>query len=180
MKNEQQIDENQSATCPNVMILYDNFASRTCAKGLCDRLEKDLSQQDVLRFSLYNLASLELAPFASSALADAGSVALLIVAVNRVDSLPPTVKSWVSRWGRVARSTGGALVAQLHGAVGMNEELSPAYTCLKDIANEAGWDFYSETVEPASDESADSIEAPREHAQMRTSLLAALNHPTKA
>jgi hypothetical protein len=174
MKNEQQINGNQSATCPNVLILYDSVASGKRAKELCDRLGKELDREDEPTFSLWNLASLQVAPLAQVALADAAGVALLIVAVNGDDALPPSVKSWISRWGRVARTTGGALVAQLHGIVRMNEELSPAYACLKHIANDEGLDFYSEVVEPSAEESDYSLEAIHERAQMRTSLLEAL------
>jgi len=97
---------------------------------------------------------------------------LLIVAVNGDKTLPRPVKSCLHWCACGIRAADGALVAQLHGILKMNEELCPAYGGLRQIAQHAGVRFFSEVVELPEDEQPDySLEAIHERAQPNTSLV---------
>ena len=93
---------------------------------------------------------------------------LLIVAVNGDTTLPPSIKSWNSRSARRMRSRAGALGAQFHGVLRMDQELSPACECLKHIAEDSGVDFFSEVVEPVGDKLDGSLESIHKRAHMRS------------
>jgi len=75
---------------------------------------------------------------------------------------------------RGIRAADGALVAQLHGILKMNEELCPAYGGLRQIAHHAGVRFFSEVVELPEDELDSSLEAIHERAHMRTQAVTAV------
>ena len=101
-----------------------------------------------LNLSVWSLSALQLFPAmaraAASAAEDAG---LLIVAIHGEQTLPQPVKSFLHRCARAIHAADGALVAQLHGILKMNEEICPAYGCLREIAYHAGVRFFSEVVE---------------------------------
>jgi hypothetical protein len=85
-------------------------------------------------------------------------------------TLPRSVKSCLHWCADGTRAANGALVAQLHGILKMNEELCPAYVCLREIAHHAGVRFFSEVVELPEDELDCSLDAIHERAQPNTSL----------
>ena len=155
----------------DVLIVYDSVRSGKRAKELCDRIGQQLAPDYKLNLSIWRLSALEiLPPLARAAAREAERATLLIVAVNGDKTLPRPVKSclhWCARGTRVAN---GALVAQLHGILKMNEELCPAYVCLREIAHHAGVRFFSEVVELPEDELDCSLDAIHERAQPNTSL----------
>jgi hypothetical protein len=171
MKTELQINGNKPAASLHVLIAYDSVRSGKRAKELCDQLGQELAPEFELNLSLWSLSVLQIRPLARAVATGAARAALLIVAVNGDEALPPPVKSWIGKCARGARATGGALVAQLHGIVRMNQELSPAYCCLRQIARDAGMDFFSEVIELAGAELDCWIETIHERAHMRTSVL---------
>src|SRR6266404_1057065 len=136
----------------DVLIVYDSVRSGKRAKELCDRLGQQLAPDCKLNFSVWSLSALQLPTLAQTAASAAEHAALLIVAVD------------------------GALVAQLHGILKMNEKLSPAYGCLRQIAHHAGVQFFSEVVELGEDELGYSLETIHERAQPNTSLLEVILH----
>jgi len=155
----------------DVLIVYDSVRSGKRAKELCDRIGQQLAPDYKLNLSIWRLSALEiLPPLARAAAREAERATLLIVAVNGDKTLPRPVKSclhWCARGTRVAN---GSLVAQLHGILKMNEELCPAYVCLREIAHHAGVRFFSEVVELPEDELDCSLDAIHERAQPNTSL----------
>ena len=156
----------------DVLIVYDSVRSGKRAKELCDRLGQQLAPDCKLNFSVWSLSALQLLPTtARAAASEAEHASLLIVAVNGDKTLPRHVKSCLHRCARAIHAADGALVAQLHGILKMNEELCPAYGCLRQIAHHAGVQFFSEVVELREDELDYSLEAIHERAQPNTSLL---------
>jgi hypothetical protein len=164
MTNEIQNILNPTAAGLNVLVVYDNLVSGIKAKDLCDRLAQHFKTSCPLRLSFWSLFALRLPTLAGAAAEEAAQTDLLIVAVDGDAALSPPVKSWISRSTRGLRSHAGALVAQFHGIVRMNQETAPAYECLKHIADDAGVDFFSEVVE--ADEERHSIESIHQHARM--------------
>src|SRR6267378_7275714 len=132
----------------DVLIVYDSVRSGKRAKELCDRL----GQHCELNFSVWSLCALRLPALARAAAHEAERAILLIVAVNGHETLPRHVKTCLHRCARAIHAAGGALVAQLHGILKMNEELCPAYGCLRQIAHYNGIRFFSEVVELPEDE----------------------------
>ena len=132
----------------DVLIVYDSVRSGKRAKELCDRLGQQLAPDCKLNFSVWSLSSLQLLPATARAAASAAEDAgLLIVAIHGEKTLPQPVKSFLHRCARAIHAADGALVAQLHGILKMNEEICPAYGCLREIAYHAGVRFFSEVVE---------------------------------
>jgi hypothetical protein len=156
-----------------VLILYDSVCSGKHAKELCDRLQKRLGSDYELNVNLWNLAALEIFTLSQAAAEAATQSGLLLIAVNGDKSLPPFVRSWVSRYARKSR-TGGAVAAQFHGIIRMGLQLAPAYDDLKQIAHEAGMDFFSEVIEPTDSDLDNCINEIHERAHMRTPLLEAI------
>src|SRR6266566_3399771 len=136
----------------DVLIVYDSVRSGKRAKELCDRLGQQLAPDCKLNFSVWSLSALQLPTLAQAVASAAEHAALLIVAVNGDKTLPRSVKGCLHRCARAIHAADGALVAQLHGILKMNEELCPAYGCLKQIAHHAGVRFFSEVVELPEDE----------------------------
>jgi len=155
-------------THPNssdVLIVYDSVRSGKRAKELYDRFGQQLAPDCELELSVWSLSSLQLPTVARAAAHEAKSAALLIIAVNGDKTLPQPVKNCLHWCARGIHATDGALVAQLHGILKMNEELCPAYGCLRQIAHHAGVRFFSEVVELPEDEVDYSLEAIHERAQ---------------
>jgi len=159
----------------DLLIVYDSVRSGKRAKELCDRLGQQFAPDCKLNLAVWSLSALELLPsLARAAANEAERAALLIVAVNGDKVLPRPVKSCLHRCARAIHTADGALVAQLHGILKMNEEFCPAYGCLSQIAHHAGVRFFSEVVELPEDELDYSLEAIHERAQPTTSLLEAI------
>lgn len=144
----------------DVLIVYDDVRSGKRAKELCDRLEQQLAPDCTLNLSIWSLSALESLPTLERAAAkEAEHAALLIVAVNGDKTLTRTAKRCLDWCARGIRAAGGALMAQLHGILTMNEELCPAYGCLKTIARHAGLRFFSEVVKLPDNELDSPLEA---------------------
>src|SRR6266853_3274467 len=131
-----------------VLIVYDSVRSGKRAKELCDRL----GQHGELNLSVWSLSALRLPALARAAAHEAERAILLIVAVNGGETLPRHVKTCLHRCARAIHAADGALVAQFHGILKMNEELCPAYGCLRQIAHYNGIRFFSEVVELPEDQ----------------------------
>jgi hypothetical protein len=130
------------------LIVYDSVRSGKRAKELCDRL----GQHCELNLSVWSLSALRLPALARAAAHEAERAILLIVAVNGDETLPRHVKTCLHKCARAIHAADGALVAQFHSILKMNEELCPAYGCLKQIAHHAGVRFFSAVVELPEDE----------------------------
>jgi hypothetical protein len=174
MNNEMLNIPRSSATNLNVLVVYDNLGAGIQAKYFCDRLAQRLAPRVELQLGLWNLSALQLPPLARAAEDEATQTDLLLIVVNGDEPLPPPIKNWISRCARRLRSNAGAVVAQLHGILRMNQELSPAYEWLKHFAVDAGLDFFSEVVEPAGEKLDDSIESIHGRSHMCSPVLAGI------
>jgi len=130
-----------------VLIVYDSVRSGKRAKELCDRLAQQLAPDSELNFSVWSLSALQLPTLAQAVASEAEHAALLIVAVHGDKTLPQPVRNCLYWCAREIHAADGALVAQLHGILKMNEEICPAYGCLREIAHHVGVRFFSEVVE---------------------------------
>jgi hypothetical protein len=137
---------------PDVLIVYDSIRSGKRAKELCDRLAHQLDPDGKPNLSAWSVSALQLPTLAQAAAREAGHAALLIVAVKGDKPLRRQVRNCLYWCARGIRAGDGALVAQFHSIFKMNEELCPAYGCLKQIAYHAGVRFFSEVVELPEDE----------------------------
>ena len=164
------------ASSLDVLIIYDSLRSGKRAKELCDRLGQQLVPECKLNLSVWSLSALQLPTLAQTAASEAEHAALLIVAVNGDKTLPRSVKGRLRTCAGAIHAADGALVAQLHGILKINEELCPAYGCLRQIAHHAGVQFFSEVVELREDELDCSFETTHERAQPNTSLLEVVLH----
>ena len=158
----------------DVLIVYDSVRSGKRAKELCDRLGQQIAPDRKLNFSVWSLSALQLPTLAQAAASEAEHAALLIVAVNGDKTWPRPVRNCLYWCARGIRAADGALVAQLHGIQKVDEELCPAYGCLRQVAHYNGIRFFSEVVELPDDELDYSLKAVHARAQPNTSLLEAI------
>ena len=107
---------------------------------------------------------------AQAALSDAASAALIFVAVAADKPLPVQIHTWFCRCARRIHGR-GALVLQLQGIFKMEEELSSACQLLKQVASDAGLDFFSEVIRPAEGELDYSIESIHRRAEMSAPVM---------
>ncbi len=174
MKTEIEKILNEPTGSFNVLVAYDVIRSGIGAKVFCDRFSQQLGLARKLQLGLWSFSALQLPQLARSAAAEAAQTDMLIVAVSGEAELSRSLKSWISHSLRTIRARNGALLTQLHGILKMDQELSPAYACLKHLANDVGVKFFAEAVEPAGDKLDGSLESVHRRAQMRTSLLDAI------
>jgi hypothetical protein len=174
MKTEIENILNEAAHSFNVLVAYDNIRSGIGAKVFCDRFSQQLGTARKLQLGLWSFSALQRRQLAELAAVEAGQTDLLIVAVSGDAELPRPLKSWISHSLRRIRARDGILVAQVHGILKMDQEMSPAYACLKHLAEDAGVRFFAEAVEAAEDELDSSLGSVHRRAQMRTSLLDAI------
>jgi hypothetical protein len=174
MKTEIENILNEAAHSFNVLVAYDNIRSGIGAKVFCDRFSQQLGTARKLQLGLWSFSALQRRQLAELAAVEAGQTDLLIVAVSGDAELPRPLKSWISHSLRRIRARDGVLVAQVHGILKMDQEMSPAYACLKHLAEDAGVRFFAEAVEAAEDELDSSLGSVHRRAQMRTSLLDAI------
>jgi hypothetical protein len=174
MQTEIENIPNQPSGSLNVLVAYDGLRAGIQAKELCDRLTRKLGPANELHLGFWSLSALQLPQLAQSAAEEASETDLLIVAVDGDEVLPRPFKSWVSQCLRKIRAHGGTLVVQLHGIVKMTHELSPAYECLKHLADDARVGFFAEVLEPAGDKLDESLESIHRRAHMRSSVLDAI------
>jgi hypothetical protein len=177
MKTSQQNILNPAAASLNVLVVYEDVCSGIETKDLCDRLARKLEPPGELKASFWSLAALEFPDLAQMAADEAIQADLLIIAVNGSGWLRPSIKIWFSQWARRTANHAGAMVAQLRGILGTDSDLSPAYECLKKIAESAGVDFFSEVVELTRENPDRVVESIHPRACMALPLLDALQLP---
>lgn len=157
-----------------VLVVYDSACAGKCAKELCDRVQWHLGSEYELSISPWNLAALQIPVVAQAAAEAATQPGLLIIAVNGNDPLPPFVRIWISRHARKTRVTERAIVALFYDIIRMGLPLAPAYGDLKQIADEAGVDFFSEVVEMTDSDFDSRMNEIHERANLRVSVLDAI------
>jgi hypothetical protein len=166
MNTDANLCEDKPASTLDVLLVYDCVRSGERAKELCDRVGERLPPELELNLSPWGLSVLQDPSLARLAAPVAARADLLIVAVDGATALPMTVQNWIRKHASGARRAGRALVAQLHGILRMNQELAPAYNCLKQLAIDTGMDFFSQVAESADVELTFWIEAIHRRARM--------------
>lgn len=174
MKTKLHANGHHNATSVRVLIAYDTVCSGKRAKELCDRLQTRLGSEYQLNLRLWSLAALQRDSLAHAAMSDAASADLIFVSFEGNKPLSPTVRS---RLGRCASKiqAGGAIILQLHGILKMEEELTCHF--LKQVASDAGLDFFPEVIGPVDDEADYSLESIHKRARMPSPMLDALLQP---
>ena len=135
----------------NVLVAYENLVFGIEALDLCDRLSRTLAPKCDPQLTFWSLSALQLPLLSHLGEHDATETDLVIVGVNGGQALPPLILNWLLRWARRRYPRPGALAAQLHGIVQADESFSPAYGCLKQIANSSNVEFFSQVIEPISE-----------------------------
>ena len=171
MKNELHNNLTPPRESLTVLVAYDTLRSAIKAKALCDRLTQQITPACGLTLGYWSLSAMQQPSLAQAVDNEAASAELLIVAVNGDECLETPVKRSLVRCIRRVRAHGGALVAQLYGILKMDEELSPTYGCLKQLAQELGVDFFSEVLEPVESDFEAWIKTIHQGADMKTPLL---------
>jgi hypothetical protein len=171
MNKELQEFLNPAAARLNVLVAYENLVFGIEAMDLCDRLSQSLAPKCELQLTFWSLSALQLPLLSHLAEHEATEADLVIVSVNGGQAPPPPVLRWLRRWARRKHPHSGALAAQLHGILKMDEPSSPAFECLKRIADDSRVEFFSQVIEPTSDSLDESFEAIHKRAHMRSPVL---------
>ena len=169
--NERSDILNPAAASLNVLVAYDNLCAGIHAKDLCDRLTQHLRATCGLQLGFWSFSALQLPLLAQAMEAETARADLLIVALDGGQAPPPCIQNWIRRWARRRHSDCSLLAAQLHGILKMDQEFSPAYECLKQIADDSGVNFLPQVTEPTSAVLDESLESIHKRAHMGSPVL---------
>ena len=127
----------------NIMILYDELAAGQRAMELFTCLADEHADQiefqpQIWRFDL--VSDPDWRPFLDH---EAMSADLFIISTTSPDDLPAGVRTWLSLCLPAKRGAGAAVVAMLGQDGAMDLPSSPRLTFLKNLAEEAGLEFFT-------------------------------------
>ena len=150
-----------------IVILYDSIGAGKRATELCHRLAAKLGPQYQLQLHCWRITILQNPSVAALVARETACSPCLVIAVNGNNPLAWPLKEFLNHHACAMRRTGTALVAQLYGIYKTDREISPAYRCLNQIAQNSGMRFLSEAIPPSDGESLGIL---KERVGIRSSL----------
>jgi glycine/D-amino acid oxidase-like deaminating enzyme len=142
-----------------IPMVFDNDDAREAAENLCDRLLAQLGPRYAIHLLPWKLTVTRFPQLAEIVAREAMRSPFLIVTVNGATALTPEVEAFLQRCAAAMRRGGAALVVQLYGIAALTprlvadsdskdeKELSPAYRCLKQIADDSKIQIFSTIVD---------------------------------
>jgi hypothetical protein len=128
-----------------IPMLFDK--AQAAAETLCDRLLAQLGPRYAIRLIPWKLTVTQFPTLTEIIAREALRAPFLLVTINGATPLTPEVEALIRRCAAALRRGGAALVVQLYGIAKAEQELSPAYVCLKQIADDAQILIFSTVVE---------------------------------
>lgn len=125
----------------NIVVLYDNDATRTRALAACDYLVRQFWQEVELKFHWWRTDFLADAQLARVAADNAVTADFLIISSENDLAFSPRLESWFESW--LARRAGvqGALVDLLPPSSQPTRRDSPRERFLMDVGRHGGFDY---------------------------------------
>ena len=154
MKTRTQITQNDAwrtfarRLTPSVLeipVLFDE--AQETAETLCDRLLVHLGPTYAIKLLPWKLTVTQFPTLTEIVAREAMRAPFLLVTINRANALTPEVEALVRRCAAALHRGGGALVVQFYDISKDKKESSPAYRCLKQIAEDAKIPIFSTIVE---------------------------------
>jgi hypothetical protein len=130
-----------------IVMLYDEESARSSGKNLCGRALAQLGPRYAIHLLPWELSVTEFPMLTDIVAREAMESPFLLVTINGAKAVTREAEAFSRRCVAVMRRSGAALVVQLHGIAPAQEQSSPAYRCLKQIAEDAKIPIFSEVVE---------------------------------
>jgi hypothetical protein len=130
-----------------VVMLFDEDDAREAGKDLCDRVLAQLGPCYAIHLLPWKLSVTRFPQLTEIVAREAMRAPFVVVTINGAKALTPDVESFIQRCAVAMHRGGAALVAQLYGVSKDEQELSPAYRCLKQIADDSTIPIFSTVVE---------------------------------
>jgi hypothetical protein len=126
-------------------MLFDE--AQEAAETLCDRLLVHLGPRYAIKLLPWKLTVTQFPTLTEIVAREAMRAPFMLVTINGANAMAPEVEALLRRCAEAMRRGGTALVVQLYGISKGEKELSPAYRCLKQIADDAKIPIFSTVVE---------------------------------
>lgn len=143
----------------NIVVLYDNDATRTRALAACDYLVQQFWQEVELKFHWWRTDFLSDASLARVAADDAVGADFLIISSENERAFPPQLESWFESW--LERRTGvlGALVdLQSAHPPGSNDSAREQF--LREIGRRGNFDYLT-AIPSGAGETTSNVRSPQ-------------------
>ena len=128
-----------------IPVLFDEV--QEAAETLCDRLLVHLGPGYAIKLLPWKLTVTQFPTLTEIVAREAMRAPFLLVTINGTNAVMAEVESFIRRCAAALHRGGAALVVQLYGISKDEMELSPAYRCLKQIADDAKIPIFSTIVE---------------------------------
>jgi hypothetical protein len=128
-----------------IPMLFDE--AQEAAETLCDRLLVHLGPRYAIKLLPWKLTVTQFPTLTEIVAREAMRAPFLLVTINGANALTTEVEALIRRCAAAMRRGGAALVVQLYGITKDEQELSPTYLCLKQIADDAQIPIFSTVVE---------------------------------
>ena len=146
-----------------VVIVYENFAAGIRAKSMLDRLSAALQPEFGINRGLWKFELLDYPQLREQAAIEALKADMIVVSTNGDSDLPEHIKNWIESWLPQKREGLAALIALLDHPQQKTDSW-PAYTYLRQVANEGKMDFFfckTHDWEQPSEYAVDVADCPR-------------------
>jgi len=134
-------------TVLEIPTLYDEEDAREAGKNLCGRILAQLGPRYANHLLPRKLTVTKFPMLAEIVAREAMRSPFLLMTINGANAVTPEVETFIRRCAAALRRGGAALVVQLYGTSKDEQELSSAYRCLKQIADESKIPIFSIVVE---------------------------------
>lgn len=136
-----------SPTVLKIPMLFDDDDARETGANLCDRLLVQLGPRYAMHLLPWKLTVTRFPQLAEIVTREAMRSPFLLVTINGGNAVTPEVETFMRRCAGALRCGGAALVVQLYGISKDEQELSSAYRCLKQIADDLKIPIFSKVVD---------------------------------
>jgi hypothetical protein len=139
-------DSFSEGTGPLVLIVYENFGSGACVPSVLKLIDREVGGEDNVQIAACRFDSFQVPEKREQAAKLAQHADIIIIAPASNENMPGPVRTWFSQWIGRRKDQPGALVAVFTPASEQLAETCSTSTQLRDIANEAGMDYFCTCV----------------------------------
>jgi len=172
-----QVDEqfDQKETC-NVVVVYEDAASRQRAMAACDFLMQELWSEVEFDFHWWRADFLEHAVMAQAAAEQAADADFLIVCSNPEKGISQNLKEWFESWIEARHGRDGALLDLTQSNLTTTATMQTTETFLRAVARRAMLDYFTTAQQTVTGTLPSSYEEVQHRASQVSSVLDEILH----
>jgi len=134
-------------TVLEIVVLFDEDGAREAGVSLCHRVLAQLGPRYAIHLLPWDLSVTQFPILTDIVARETMWSPFFLVTVSGKEAITPEVEAFIRRCAEVMHRSKAALVAQLHGIARNQLKSSPAYQCLKRIADDSQIPVFSTAVE---------------------------------